>query len=71
MLPFAALHHLLWDYGIVFALWRDTDVALGGGRSFYDCIIPSGWPIGGGVSSTVYNGLYPQRTRYGFGYGLS
>jgi hypothetical protein len=33
-LPFAALHHLLWDYGIVLALQRDTAAAPGRGRSF-------------------------------------
>jgi hypothetical protein len=33
-LPFAALHHPLWDYSIVFALWWDTAVAPGGGHSF-------------------------------------
>ncbi len=44
-LPFAALHHPLWDYGIVFALQRDTAIAPGGGRSFYSCIFPNGWPI--------------------------
>jgi hypothetical protein len=33
-LPFAALHHPLWDYGIVFALQRDTAVAPGRGHSF-------------------------------------
>jgi hypothetical protein len=36
-LPSAALHHPPWDYGIVFALRRDTAVAPGGGRSFYSC----------------------------------
>jgi hypothetical protein len=45
VLPYAALQHLLWDCGIVFVLWRDTAVALGGGRSFYSCIIPSVWPM--------------------------
>jgi hypothetical protein len=44
-LPSAALHHLPWDYCIIFALRRDTAVAPGGGRGFYSCIIPSGWPI--------------------------
>jgi hypothetical protein len=65
-LSFAALHHPLWDYGIVFALWWDRAVATGGGRSFY----PNGWPIGGGVYSVVFTLLDPQRTRYGFGYSL-
>jgi hypothetical protein len=68
-LPSAALHHLLWDYGIVFALRRDTAVAPGRGHSFYSCIIPSGGLIGGGYSSTVYTWLDPKKTRYGFGYG--
>jgi hypothetical protein len=69
-LPFAALHHPLWDYGIVFALRRDTAVAPGGGRSFYSCTYPSGWPMEGGDYSNVYTWLDPQRTRYGFGYGF-
>ncbi len=43
MLPSAAPHHLLWDYGIVLVLWQDLAVAPGEGRSFYSCIIPSGW----------------------------
>jgi hypothetical protein len=68
-LPFTALHHPPWDYGIVFALRRDTAVAPGGGRSFYSCIYPNGWPIEGGDYSDVYTWLDPQRTRYGFGYG--
>ncbi len=68
-LPFAALHHPPWDYGIVFALRRDTAVEPGGGRSFYSCTYPSGWPIEGGVCSYVYTWLDPQRMRYGSGYG--
>ncbi len=68
-LPFAALHHPPWDYGIVFALWRDTAVAPGGERSFYSCTYPSGWPIEGGDYSYVYTWLDPQRMFYGFGYG--
>jgi hypothetical protein len=39
MLPFAAFHHPLWDYGIVFALQAGTAVATGGGRSFYSYTI--------------------------------
>ncbi len=39
-LPYAALHHPPWDYGIVFASLWDTAVALGGGRSFYSCTLP-------------------------------
>jgi hypothetical protein len=68
-LPFAALHHPPWDYGIVFALRRDTAVAPGGGRSFYSCTYPSGWPIEGGDYSYVYTWLDPQRMRYGSGHG--
>jgi hypothetical protein len=68
-LPFAALHHSPWDYGIVFALRRDTAVAPGGGRSFYSCTYPSGWPIEGGDYGYVYTWLDPQRMRYGCGYG--
>ncbi len=68
-LPFAALHHPPWDYGIVFALRRDTAVAPGGGRSSCSCTHPSGWPIEGGDYSDVYTWLDPQRTRYGFSYG--
>ncbi len=68
-LPFAALHHPLWDYGIVFALRRDTAIAPGRGRSFYSCTYPSSWPMEGGDYSDVYTWLDPQRTRYGFGYG--
>ncbi len=68
-LPFAALHHPPWDYGIVFTLRRDTAVAPGGGGSFYSCTYPSGWPIEGGDYSCVYTWLDPQRMRYGSGYG--
>jgi hypothetical protein len=67
-LPFAALHRLLWDYGIVLALWRDMAIALGGGRSFYSCIIPSGWPIWRRRFQHCLYLVGPQRTRYGFGY---
>jgi hypothetical protein len=68
-LPFAALHHPPWDYGIVFALRRDTAVAPGGGRSFYSCTYPSGWPIEVGDYAYVYTWLDPQRMRYGSSYG--
>jgi hypothetical protein len=68
-LPFAALYHPPWDYGIVFALRRDTAVAPGGGRSFYSCTYPSGWPIEGGDYGYVYIWLDPQRMCYGSGYG--
>jgi hypothetical protein len=64
-LPFAALHHPPWDYGIVFALRRDTAAEPGRGRSFYSCTYPSGWPIEGGVHSYVSTWLDPQRMRYG------
>jgi hypothetical protein len=68
-LPSAALHHPPWDYGIVFGLRWDTAVAPGGGRSFYSCTYPSGWPIEGGDYSYVYTWLDPQRMRYGSCYG--
>jgi hypothetical protein len=68
-LPYAALHHPPWDYGIVFALRQDTAVAPGGGRSFYSCTYPSGWPIEKGEYSYVYTWLDPQRMCYGSGYG--
>ncbi len=68
-LPFAALHHLLWDYGIVFALRRDTAaVAPGGRRSLYGSITLAAG-LGGGDYSDVYTWLDPQRICYGFGYG--
>jgi hypothetical protein len=67
-LPFAALHHPPWDYGIVFALRRDTAVAPGRGHNFYSCTYPNGWPIEGGDYSYVYTWLDPQRMRYGSRY---
>ncbi len=53
-LPFAALNHPLWDYGIVFALRWDTAVTPGGGRSFTAASYPSSWPFGGGDYGDVY-----------------
>jgi hypothetical protein len=32
--PSAVLHHLFWDYAIVFILHRDSAVELNGGHSF-------------------------------------
>jgi hypothetical protein len=68
-LPYAALHHPPWDYGIVFALRRDTAETPGGGRSFHSCIYASSWPIEGGDYGYVYTWLDPQRRRHSFGYG--
>ncbi len=66
----AALHHLLWDYGIVFTLQQDTAVAPSGGRSYYSRTSLEADLFGGGEPSTVYTWLDPQRTCCDFAYAF-
>jgi hypothetical protein len=62
VLPFAVLHHPLWDYGIVFAL------LLGILFAFTVASYPSKWPFGEGLFSVVYAWLDLQKRNCGFGY---
>jgi hypothetical protein len=55
-----ALHHLLWDYGIVFTLRQDTAIAPSGGRSYYSCTSLEADLFGGGDPALFILGWTPR-----------